>query len=46
MNDEKVLEDWEDSLLNKYLDDETTSVEKQIEEKWAYEEDQIDNTEY
>lgn len=38
MNDEQALEKWEDYLLNNYLNE---YLEDEIEQKWAYEEDQI-----
>lgn len=39
MSDEQALEKWEDYLLNNYLNED---LEDEIEQKWAYEEDQID----
>ena len=36
MNDEAMLERWEDYLLNNYLNE---NLEDDIETRWAYEED-------
>lgn len=39
MNDEQALDKWENYLLNDYFNEETKTSEEIIEEKWAYEED-------
>ena len=40
-DDDRALERLEDDLLNNHLDEEP-DIYKQIEKKWAYEEDRID----
>lgn len=43
MQDKEILEQWENSWLEP--DEKKKSIEDIIEEKWSYEEDQIDYTE-
>lgn len=43
MQDKEILEQWENSWLEP--DEEKKSIEDIIEERWSYEEDQIDYTE-
>lgn len=43
MQDKEILEQWENSWLEP--NEEEKSIEDIIEERWSYEEDQIDYTE-
>lgn len=43
MQDKEILKQWENSWLEP--DEEKKSIEDIIEERWSYEEDQIDYTE-